>query len=179
MLINRAVRQLLWWPLHCGCATIRMADSAPVRPSSSVPANADGTSATMPEKMISEIPLPTPRLVICSPSHIKNVVPATREIVVIILNEIPDTVNIWMLATGTAIGPYLSILKTKASWNKFEKVILENQFLICDIITLIIILLLILGSGLHHAMNEAGGHHPLHQTKQEGISNCQMLRSSQ
>ena len=44
----------------------------------------------------------------------------------LILNEIPDTVNIWMLATGTAIGPYLSILKTKASWNKFKKVILVH-----------------------------------------------------
>jgi len=31
-----------------------------------------------------------------------------------------------MLATGTAIGPYLSILKTSESWNKFKKAILVH-----------------------------------------------------
>tara|TARA_B100001559_G_scaffold315410_1_gene317222 strand:+ start:676 stop:1422 length:747 start_codon:yes stop_codon:yes gene_type:complete len=44
----------------------------------------------------------------------------------LILNEIPVTENIWMLATGTAIGPYLSILKTKDSWTKFKKVVLVH-----------------------------------------------------
>ena len=53
-------------------------DSAPVRPNSRVPAKALGRLATMPEKMIREIPLPTPRAVICSPSHIRNMVPPTR-----------------------------------------------------------------------------------------------------
>ena len=38
-------------------------------------ASADGSSATMPERMISEMPLPMPREVICSPSHIRNMVP--------------------------------------------------------------------------------------------------------
>ncbi len=32
----------------------------------------------MPAKMMSEMPLPTPRLVICSPSHIRNRVPPVR-----------------------------------------------------------------------------------------------------
>ena len=53
-------------------------DSAPVRPSSSSRASACGSSATMPAKMISEMPLPMPRAVICSPSHIRNIVPPTR-----------------------------------------------------------------------------------------------------
>ncbi|MBT7543182.1 MAG: ferredoxin--NADP reductase [Gammaproteobacteria bacterium] len=44
----------------------------------------------------------------------------------LILNEIPCVENIWMLATGTGIGPYLSILKTDESWNKFKKVILVH-----------------------------------------------------
>jgi len=44
----------------------------------------------------------------------------------LILNEVPLIDNIWMLATGTAIGPYLSILKTKDSWNNFKKVILVH-----------------------------------------------------
>ena len=44
----------------------------------------------------------------------------------LILNEVPSVENIWMLATGTAIGPYLSMLKTKESWEKFKKVILVH-----------------------------------------------------
>ena len=32
----------------------------------------------MPAKMIKLVPLPTPREVICSPSHIRNIVPPTR-----------------------------------------------------------------------------------------------------
>ena len=56
---------------------IRIVDSAPWRPSSSVPATAIGSSATIPAKMISEMPLPMPRAVICSPSHIRNIVPPT------------------------------------------------------------------------------------------------------
>ena len=44
----------------------------------------------------------------------------------LVLNEVPKVDNIWMLATGTAIGPYLSILKTKDSWDKFKNVILVH-----------------------------------------------------
>ena len=36
-------------------------DNAPWRPSSRVPAIADGSSATMPDRMMSEMPLPMPR----------------------------------------------------------------------------------------------------------------------
>ena len=53
--------------------------SAPVRPSSSNEASACGTFATMPEKMMRLVPLPIPRAVICSPSHIRNIVPPTSE----------------------------------------------------------------------------------------------------
>ena len=48
---------------------------APVRACSSVWAMTCGKPATMPAKMISEMPLPTPRLVICSPIHISSMVP--------------------------------------------------------------------------------------------------------
>ena len=37
----------------------------------------------MPAKMISEMPLPMPRSVICSPSHMMNAVPVVSEIIVI------------------------------------------------------------------------------------------------
>lgn len=39
-----------------------------------------GKLATIPAKMMSEIPLPTPRDVICSPSHIRNMVPPTSAV---------------------------------------------------------------------------------------------------
>ena len=52
-------------------------EMAPCRDSSSRPASALGRPATMPDMMISEVPLPTPRAVICSPSHIRNMVPPT------------------------------------------------------------------------------------------------------
>lgn len=40
------------------------------------------------------------------------------------VSEIPASNNLWMLATGTAIGPFLSILKGEAVWDKFEKITL-------------------------------------------------------
>ena len=52
---------------------------------------ADGPRATIPAKMISEMPLPTPRSVICSPSHIRNAVPEVRVIIVISLNWTPGS----------------------------------------------------------------------------------------
>jgi ferredoxin--NADP+ reductase len=40
------------------------------------------------------------------------------------VNEVPDVANLWMMATGTAIGPFLSILKGDEVWQRFERVIL-------------------------------------------------------
>ena len=40
------------------------------------------------------------------------------------VNEVPDAANLWMMATGTAIGPFLSILKGDEIWQRFERVIL-------------------------------------------------------
>ena len=41
----------------------------------------------MPEKMISDMPLPMPRAVICSPSHIRNMVPPVSVITVVMHEE--------------------------------------------------------------------------------------------
>lgn len=38
------------------------------------------------------------------------------------LDHVPQGDTLWMLATGTGIGPYLSILKTPALWQRFNKV---------------------------------------------------------
>ena len=64
-------------------------DMAPVLPNSNVVTNALGISATIPEKMINEIPLPIPLWVICSPNHIKKIVPATIVVTVVTLKNIP------------------------------------------------------------------------------------------
>jgi ferredoxin--NADP+ reductase len=37
--------------------------------------------------------------------------------------EVPQTSYLWMLATGTAIGPFLSILKSSQVWQRFERVV--------------------------------------------------------
>ncbi len=42
------------------------------------------------------------------------------------LNEVPDGRDIWMLATGTALGPYLSILKSDEVWQRFKNIILVH-----------------------------------------------------
>ena len=40
------------------------------------------------------------------------------------VTELPECKNLWMLATGTGIGPFLSILKGEKVWQRFEKVVL-------------------------------------------------------
>lgn len=43
------------------------------------------------------------------------------------LTQIPkDVKNLWMLSTGTGIGPYLSMLKTNDAWERFENIILVH-----------------------------------------------------
>lgn len=41
-----------------------------------------------------------------------------------VLDEIPDCKNLWMLSTGTAIGPFLSILQEGKGLERFEKIVL-------------------------------------------------------
>ena len=38
--------------------------------------------------------------------------------------EVPECKHLWLLATGTGVGPFLSILKSEEVWQRFEKVIL-------------------------------------------------------
>ena len=64
---------------------------APVLTNSSVPPIALGSPAAMPAKIIRDIPLPIPRSVICSPSHIKNIVPVTNVITVVSRNMGPGS----------------------------------------------------------------------------------------
>ena len=40
------------------------------------------------------------------------------------VSEVPACAHLWMIATGTGIGPFLAILKSDAVWDKFDKVVL-------------------------------------------------------
>jgi ferredoxin--NADP+ reductase len=49
-----------------------------------------------------------------------------------VLDEIPDVANLWMLATGTGLGPYLSILKTASVWERFQRITLVHGVPLVD-----------------------------------------------
>jgi len=41
-----------------------------------------------------------------------------------ILDEVPQAKHLWVMATGTGVGPFLSILATDKPWQRFEQVVL-------------------------------------------------------
>lgn len=42
------------------------------------------------------------------------------------LNEVPKGKDLWMLSTGTALGPFLSILKSEEVWKRFDNIVLVH-----------------------------------------------------
>lgn len=42
------------------------------------------------------------------------------------LENVPDGRHLWLLATGTALGVYLSLLRTPEPWARFERVVLVH-----------------------------------------------------
>lgn len=44
----------------------------------------------------------------------------------LVLSEIRDAENLWLLSTGTALGPFLSILKTEEAWHRFRNIALVH-----------------------------------------------------
>lgn len=44
----------------------------------------------------------------------------------LVLSEVPDADTLWLMATGTGLGPFLSILRTDAPWQRFEHVVVVH-----------------------------------------------------
>jgi ferredoxin/flavodoxin---NADP+ reductase len=44
-----------------------------------------------------------------------------------VLSAIPDAEKLWLLATGTGIAPFLSMLRTEAPWRRFKHVVLVHS----------------------------------------------------
>ena len=42
------------------------------------------------------------------------------------LADVPPGEDLWLLSTGTALGPFLSILKTDDAWRRFKKIVLVH-----------------------------------------------------
>jgi len=49
--------------------------------------------------------------------------------------EIPDGETLWLLASGTALGPFLSLLKTQLPWQRFKKIVLVHGVRSADELT--------------------------------------------
>lgn len=44
----------------------------------------------------------------------------------LVLGEVPQADDLWLLSTGTGIAPFLSILRTKDCWSRYRRVILVH-----------------------------------------------------
>lgn len=44
----------------------------------------------------------------------------------LVLSELPDAENLWLLATGTGVGPFISILGTATAWRRFRRIVLVH-----------------------------------------------------
>jgi ferredoxin--NADP+ reductase len=51
------------------------------------------------------------------------------------LSEVPEGENLWLMSTGTGLGPFLSILKTEAPWRRFKRVVLVHAVRLAEELT--------------------------------------------
>jgi ferredoxin--NADP+ reductase len=50
----------------------------------------------------------------------------------LVLPEVPPAEDLWLVATGTGIAPFLSILRTEAPWQRYKRVILVHGARVAD-----------------------------------------------
>lgn len=66
----------------------------------------------------------SPRLACLQPGDSLYVAPKPTGFLV--LSEVPAAEDLWLLATGTGIAPYVSILRTAEPWSRFARVVLVH-----------------------------------------------------
>lgn len=66
----------------------------------------------------------SPRLAALRPQD--DILVAPRASGFMIVDELAPGENLWLVATGTGIGPFLSILKTGEPWQRFRRVVLVH-----------------------------------------------------
>lgn len=66
----------------------------------------------------------TARLTTLQPGDTLHIAP--RAAGFFILDEVPAAETLWMLSTGTALGPFLSILTTDAVWARYRNIVLVH-----------------------------------------------------
>jgi ferredoxin--NADP+ reductase len=42
------------------------------------------------------------------------------------LDRVPDAANLWLVATGTGLAPYVSMLRTEEPWTRFERIVVVH-----------------------------------------------------
>ena len=50
----------------------------------------------------------------------------------LVMEEVPDSKQLWMLSTGTAVGPFISILREGQAQKRFGKIILAHAVRLAD-----------------------------------------------
>ena len=50
----------------------------------------------------------------------------------LVMEEVPDSKQLWMLSTGTAVGPFISILREGQAQKRFAKIILAHAVRLAD-----------------------------------------------
>lgn len=50
----------------------------------------------------------------------------------LVLSEVPAAEHLWMIATGTGLAPFLSILATEVPWQRYRKVVLVHAVRTAD-----------------------------------------------
>lgn len=73
--------------------------------------------------IVPEGPL-SPRLARLQPGDTLYVAPNPAGFLV--LSEVPDADTLWLVATGTGLAPFLSILRTDEPWQRFRNVVLVH-----------------------------------------------------
>ena len=66
----------------------------------------------------------SPKLAALAPGHRVYLSPGAAGFLV--LSEVPDAQVLWLLSTGTGIGPFLSILRTAEPWARYGRVVLVH-----------------------------------------------------